>query len=89
MPIGSCRGKLSPTHTMKNIRCIEALNLYEGKSTIFCESRVALAPNLPRIEANQSEQALCDALWLIALHSRVFQRRPLPKGTSTNVFKQF
>lgn len=46
MPIGSCRGKPASTHTMNSIGWPEALDLYEGKSTIFCESAVALAPDL-------------------------------------------
>jgi hypothetical protein len=36
-----------------NIRCIEALSLYEGKSTIFCGSSVALAPKFPDIQAGR------------------------------------
>ncbi|CAI7670046.1 unnamed protein product [Penicillium palitans] len=61
MPIGTCRGKPSPPHIMNNIRWIEALSLYEGKSTIFCGSSVALAPKFPDVQANKSDQATCGA----------------------------
>lgn len=89
LPTGRCREKLAPTHIMNNIRWIEALSLYDGKSTIFCGSSVALAPNPLNIQANKNAQEPYGARWPVLLHCRLFQPRPLPKGTLTNGSKQF
>lgn len=56
MLIGTCRGKHSPTHIISDIRWIQALGLYKGKSTIFCGSSVALTPKLPDVQAKKSDQ---------------------------------
>ncbi|CAG8172107.1 unnamed protein product, partial [Penicillium nalgiovense] len=60
----------------------------EERSNIFCGSSVALPPKLPNVQANKNYQATYGARWSIAVHSRLFQPRPLPKGTLTNDFKQ-
>jgi hypothetical protein len=74
---------------MNNIRCAEALSLYEGKNIIFCASNVVLVPNclsIQRIEARQ--EPLVDR-WAEELHWKRFQRKVLAKVTLQYGFTQF
>jgi hypothetical protein len=88
MHTGRFRGKPAPTHIMNNIRCAEALSLYEGKNTIFCASNVVLVQNCLSMQGIETRQEPLVDRWAEKLHWKRFQRKGLPKVTLQNGFTQ-
>jgi hypothetical protein len=75
-------------HIMNNIRWTEALNLYEGKCTIFCASNFALVPDRLSIQAIETEQELFVARWAVGVHWQPSLIKGLRKATLKSGFKQ-
>ncbi|KAJ5695333.1 hypothetical protein N7455_001761 [Penicillium solitum] len=89
MPIGSCHGKPTPTHITNNTEWPEALSLYGGKSNTFCESVVALMPDLLIAQTIKSNQKLFVTRSAVELYWWLSYATYLPKVISINGLKQF